>query len=367
MKRPFQSVAGSFFSVCLLSASTAALAEDGCSYRGDHLICGSGTIGSTYFTTAVGLQNRVTGQVATAVGSNNEASDYSAAIGAFNRAGRQSSAIGIDNRALSGIQSVATGTENWVYGNNSSAFGFRNLIGDVTAPVNNGVAIGVYNQLNADRSIMIGTSNINNSNNVGSIIIGNNSTIGIRDFKNYRAEYVIAIGEKVNVIGARGVAVGIESTVTGNMSVAIGSNAYAKGDSSVAIGAESYDGGQRMVVSVGSEGNERRVINVASGINPTDAVNMSQLSSVQDGLRTQMNAVGQKAYYGVATVAAVAGIPALQANQAFNLGLGLGNYQGQTAVALGGQLRVNSNLVVKAAFGFGNQGTTSSVGVGVAF
>ena len=42
-------------------------------------------------------------------------------------------------------------------------------------------------------------------------------------------------------------------------------------------------------VSFGTAGNERRLTNVAAGINQTDAVNVSQLSSFNSGFQSQVS------------------------------------------------------------------------------
>ena len=109
--------------------------------------------------------------------------------------------------------------------------------------------------------------------------------------------------------------------------------------------------------------NNNRVTNVGAGVSGTDAVNMNQLN----GVSQQLNNVSQKAYAGTANVAAIAGIPALQSDKHFNLGIGYGNYQGENAFALGGNVRLSENIVAKASFGISNADVTSSVGVGIAF
>jgi autotransporter adhesin len=88
---------------------------------------------------------------------------------------------------------------------------------------------------------------------------------------------------------------------------------------------------------------------------------------MQSTTSAQLNAVGDKAYAGTATVAAVAGIPALATDKKFNIGIGYGNYLNQSAAAIGGHMRLSENMVVKAALGFANSSTTTSVGLGLSF
>ena len=60
-------------------------------------------------------------------------------------------------------------------------------------------------------------------------------------------------------------------------------NSYQAADSSVALGQNSV-ATEANTVSVGRVGSERRITNVTAGINATDAVNVSQLQSVDSHL-----------------------------------------------------------------------------------
>ena len=57
----------------------------------------------------------------------------------------------------------------------------------------------------------------------------------------------------------------------------------------VALGASSAV--EPDAVSVGSTGNERRIVHVAAGVNPTDAVNMSQFSPLATTLNDRIDAI----------------------------------------------------------------------------
>ncbi len=162
-------------------------------------------------------------------------------------------------------------------------------------------------------------------------------------------------------------ATGDNATASTTNATAIGLGAMASGNNSVALGAISSDGGQTMVVSVANATTRRRITNAPAGIAPTDAVNLGQLNAMQNNLAAQMNSIGNKAYAGTASVAAVTGIPALADGKQFNIGIGYGNYLNQSAAAIGGHVRLNNSLVVKAAFGFANASTTTSVGLGFSF
>ena len=109
--------------------------------------------------------------------------------------------------------------------------------------------------------------------------------------------------------------------------------------------------------------NSNRITNVAAGVSGTDAVNLNQLNAVSD----QINDMSQKSYAGTASVAAIAGIPALQSDKNFNVGLGYGNFRGEDAIALGGNARLTDTVSLKAAFASSRSEVTSSVGLGIAF
>lgn len=92
--------------------------------------------------------------------------------------------------------------------------------------------------------------------------------------------------------GDNSTAVGNGSTASGIGSTAIGNGASASGDGSIAIGVGSVASDPN-TLSVGSAGNERRITNVAAGVNPTDAVNVSQLQGfAAGGVQYDKNADG---------------------------------------------------------------------------
>ncbi|MFX1739975.1 YadA family autotransporter adhesin [Paraburkholderia kururiensis] len=130
-------------------------------------------------------------------------------------------------------------------------------------------------------------------------------------------------------------------------------NAVALGSGSVASEANT--------VSVGSAGSERRITNVAPGINPTDAVNMSQLQAVQGSVTS----VARKAFAGVAGATALAMIPDVDAGKVLAVGVGAASYQGYGAVALGFTARLTNN--VKLRGGVSSSSAGYSFGGGVSY
>jgi len=111
-------------------------------------------------------------------------------------------------------------------------------------------------------------------------------------------------------------------------------------------------------------GNERRVTNVAAGVSNTDAVNVGQLNSVVAGLnyqpqinnlQSQINDTNQRvdrANGGVAMAMAMGG-GSLPDNKRYALGINVGTFSGQNALALTSALRLSENLVASGAIGYG--------------
>jgi autotransporter adhesin len=186
----------------------------------------------------------------------------------------------------------------------------------------------------------------------------NTTAIGFRATATYEGS--VAIGYQARAIADPATAVGWNSLASGNDSVALGAAAEATANRSVALGAYSV-ADQPNTVSVGSPGNERRITNVAAGVAPTDAVNVSQLRAMQQ----QVGEVSRIAYSGIAMAAALAGMPQVDVNKKFNLSLGVGNYAGYSALAIGGSARINQDTVMK--FGISSSSGRFLVNVGVGF
>ena len=165
------------------------------------------------------------------------------------------------------------------------------------------------------------------------------------------------------------------ATATGNNAVAMGANASASADNSVAIGTNSV-ADRANTVSVGSAGNERAIANVADAVADADAVNKRQLDAVQssgqaytdarvDQVQQQISDVSKSAYSGVAAATALTMIPGVDSDKKFAMGMGVGTFKGQSAVAIGASARLNQRLTIKAGVGTSASGTT--VGAGAAW
>ena len=204
--------------------------------------------------------------------------------------------FGPSGNTLTTVNAAGTTVANGV---DTTATGLGAQAGTATTPATGATAYGAYAQALAPNATAIGYRSV--ASFAGGVAVGNNARA--------TADPATAIGDS--------------SLASGNDSVAIGANAQATATRAVAIGAGSVAADPN-TVSVGSAGNERRITNVAAGINPTDAVNLSQLRDVS-----------RVAYSGTAMSFALNGavMPPLDPGEK-GLGIGLGAYKGYSAVAL---------------------------------
>ncbi|WP_415867774.1 YadA family autotransporter adhesin [Burkholderia ubonensis] len=170
----------------------------------------------------------------------------------------------------------------------------------------------------------------------------------------------LALGNAANASADGATVVGANALGSGTNATALGNGAIASAPNSVALGAGSV-ASEANTVSVGSAGNERRITNVAPGVNPTDAVNLSQLNAVQQGV----NNVARRAYSGVAAATALTMIPDVDLGKTIAIGVGGATYQGYGAVALGFTARLTNNVKLKG--GFGSSGGGYTVGGGISY
>jgi trimeric autotransporter adhesin len=122
-------------------------------------------------------------------------------------------------------------------------------------------------------------------------------------------------------------------------------------------------------VSVGAPGGERRITNVAAGINPTDAVNVSQLNSLASSLsanfqslQTQIEDVDKRARRGIAAAAAISSIPVVLNPGQTSFTLGSGFYRDAGAVSVSLTHRLNTVVPIYLQAGYSNGGGTENVG-----
>ena len=169
----------------------------------------------------------------------------------------------------------------------------------------------------------------------------------------------------LGVVGNAGVggnlAVMGDAGVTGNLGVSGTLNA-----NHVSVTGNSYLGGMTVgATTVSANGNT--INGVANGVLQDDAVNVSQLNSMQGNFQNQIDKNQKEARSGIAAVAALAAIPNPDSGKKFNVGVGVGNFKSQPALALGGHARISENVTSKIGLGITSDEKVFSAGIGYSF
>jgi autotransporter adhesin len=279
------------------------------------------------------------------------------------------------NSVSIGDYSSATQTQSTAIGGSSNATGnYSTAIGsNANASGTESIASGMFSQANGVDSIAIGSNSDATAD--GSIAIGGNG--GNNQFT-----------DGASATGVNSVAIGTQSTATADNSVAIGANSEAD---------------EVNTVSVGSYGNERRITDVATPTNDTDATNkkyvddeislsasntLSSAYSYTDSVFSSISMSGgisesvvdakdqailnsAKSYtdekfdlldkkidtleqtltkelrVGVASAIALGVTPVFQNDKDNALGVGFGNYEGESAMAINYARKIASNQVLQ--------------------
>src|SRR3546814_17514245 len=93
---------------------------------------------------------------------------------------------------------------------------------------------------------------------------------------------------------------------------------------------------QENTVSVGSSSQQRRIVNLAPGIDPTDAVNVSQLTDLRYDLHRSLQDVRDEANAGVAAAIAMEAAPYVPWHITYAIGSGYYVIQGAIGVTFRG-------------------------------
>ncbi|WP_231709003.1 YadA family autotransporter adhesin [Pseudomonas denitrificans (nom. rej.)] len=181
---------------------------------------------------------------------------------------------------------------------------------------------------------------------------------------------------KPKVTGKDAVAGGAGAEASGANSAAIGTRAKATASNSVALGNDSI-ADRSNSVSVGSAGSERQITNLAAGTADTDAVNLAQLNKATGDINNNINNVYSDLKHdlkkqddtlsaGIAGALAAATLPQPYVPGASMASVGMGNYRGQNALAIGvSRISDNGKWVTKLSGNTDSQGEFGvSVGVG---
>ena len=169
-------------------------------------------------------------------------------------------------------KAIAFGTSSSASGNKSIAFGYNTLGGS-----ENSIAFGVDAKAHKKDGIAFGSSA--NASEANSIAFGGNAQA--------LHENVITIGKdsKATKKGAMTIGEGAQSNA--NNSLALGNGTIINQEDIKNKNAKYTNDGfeiENGVVAIANKGKERRLVNLAAGREDTDAVNVKQLSEVNDNL-----------------------------------------------------------------------------------
>lgn len=85
------------------------------------------------------------------------------------------------------------------------------------------------------------------------------------------------------------------------------------------------------------------------------------------GVESRLSDVKRTAYRGIAAVTAIADIPTVDYNKRFAIGVGMGNFEGENALAIGASLRATESLAFKASVGKSGNEATYGAGAALSF
>jgi hypothetical protein len=272
---------------------------------------------------------------------------------------------------LTGTAITLTGTTNInTTGNYSTSLGSSGSGSVTMTSGSNSIALNnTLLEITAPTTI-VGTTNINTTGNFSTSLGSSGSgSVTITSGSNSIAlsNTLLAITTPTTIVGATNInTTGAASTSVGNTSgavaiigstVSLGTNS----GSAVILGNSSADS------TVSLNGN--RLQNIGTGVSGTDAVNLNQVNSLMSSTTSQITSLQNQANInkgGISSVSAMTNIPSLSASQKNNFGVGIGSFQGASAIAFGGNFRIKDNLVgkISASLSSGNYVTGAGLSFG---
>lgn len=318
--------------------------------------------------------------------------------------GQDAIAIGADALAQ-GNQSISIGVGNQVTGSHSGAIGDPSYIN-----ANDSYAIGNNNTINGDGKTFIIGNNVNTSAH-NAIILGNDSTsnrdnivsVGATDKERQIIHVAAGIedtdavnvkqmkdadtkvlndakshadaGDKATLVNAK--------TYTNEREVSI-RNDFALADTKVLNDAKAHaEAGNKVTLeSAKTYTNEREVV-IRQEYKSADAQVLSEAKvyvdtkfiDLENEFRDTSNRLAQNieknrelAAEGIAGIAAMSNIPTPAVQGTTSVGLGVGNYDSKSALAIGASHYFENGVAIKGSLSSGlNSGKSTAVGAGVSY
>lgn len=146
------------------------------------------------------------------------------------------------------------------------------------------------------------------------------------------------------------------------------------GDASTLASSKAYTDAKALSVSADTLASANNYTNVKaaetlkSANTYTDTRAAETLKSANAFTSEQVSKLESKTAGGVAAIAAMASVPQLSAGKDLSVGVGVGSYDGKTAVSIGMHKRVNENMTARFNFAAGvGSGSKPVIGAGAAW
>ena len=172
--------------------------------------------------------------------------------------------------------------------------------------------------------------------------------------------------------GENATAIGNNAKASAKNATALGQDAKAVAENSVAIGQGSVSN-EKDTVSVGNDGSNgqavvnRRITNVAAPRHATDATNKQYVDNAVGSVRSELRKTDKKLRGGIAGATAMANIPQVTQPGKLMVGAGIGNYKGQSAVAVGLSKSSDNNRVIFKMSGSATTQGDYNIGAGIGY
>ena len=349
------------------SAASAASAASNSATAADNSAQSAASAASAASNSATAADNSAQSAASAASAASNSATaaDKSAQSAASAASAASNSATAADNSAQSAASAASAASNSATAADNSA----QSAASAASAASNSATAAN-----SAASAAQISAQRIEDSGLIskdGKTASAANNTSN-RDSAKAKGKDATAVGYGSNASGENATALGNNSQASANNATAIGQNAKAKAENAVAIGQGSV-ANEKDTVSVGNDGSNgqpivnRRITNVATPIHNTDAVNKQYVDNSVNSVRNELKQTDKKLRGGIAGAVAMANIPTVNRAGGTMIGLGVGNFKGQNAVAVGMSKSSDNNRIHFKVSGSATSAGDYAVGGGIGY